>query len=72
MEFTFNFEMSVTILYGILLLCETRDCILSKRMNTWFGDRAFWVAGLKCWNRLPAAIDAANLIDLKKTGLKTY
>jgi len=41
-------------------------------MKTWFGDRAFSAAGSRCWNRLPAALRAANSIDSFKTGLKTY
>jgi len=41
-------------------------------MKTRFGDRAFSAAGPKCWNKLPAALRAADLIDSFKTGLKTY
>ena len=43
-----------------------------RRMKTQFGDRAFSAAGIRCWNRLPAVLRAANSIDSFKTGLKTY
>src|SRR6218665_1769966 len=39
-------------------------------MRTHFGDRAFSVAGLRCWNSLPPAIRLADLVDSFKVQLK--
>src|SRR6218665_947232 len=56
-----------------LLLRSTDKCdLLFRRMKTRFGDRAFSAADPRCWNKLPAALRAANSIDSFKTGLKTY
>src|SRR6218665_1898070 len=56
-----------------LRLRSTDKCdLLVRRMKTRFGDRAFSAAGPRCWNKLSAALRAANLIDSFKTGLKTY
>src|SRR6218665_151215 len=41
-------------------------------MKTQFGDHAFSAAAPRCWNRLPASLNAANSIDSFKTTLKTY
>src|SRR6218665_260573 len=55
-----------------LRLRSTDKCdLLVRRMKTRFGDRAFSAAGPRCWNKLPAALRAANSIDSFKTGLKT-
>src|SRR6218665_930811 len=37
-----------------------------RRMKTRLGDRAFSTACLRCWNRLPAALRAANSTDSLK------
>src|SRR6218665_1578109 len=56
-----------------LRLRSTDKCdLLVRRMKTRFGDRAFSAAGPRCWNKLPAALRAADSIDSFKTGLKTY
>src|SRR6218665_2578565 len=56
-----------------LRLRSTDTCdLLVRRMRTRFGDRAFSAAGPRCWNKLPAALRAADSIDSFKTGLKTY
>src|SRR6218665_1746114 len=56
-----------------LRLRSTDECdLLVRRMKTRFGDRAFSAAGPRCWNKLPAALRAADSIDSFKTGLKTY
>src|SRR6218665_3435368 len=56
-----------------LRIRSTDKCdLLVRRMKTRFGDRAFSAAGSRCWNKLPAALRAANSIDSFKTGLKTY
>src|SRR6218665_4214608 len=56
-----------------LRLRSTDKCdLLTRRMKTRIGDRAFSAAGPKCWNSIPAALRAANSIDSFKTGLKTY
>ena len=56
-----------------LRLRSTDKCdLLVRRMKTRFSDRAFSAAGPRCWNKLPAALHAANSIDSFKTGLKTY
>src|SRR6218665_1456222 len=55
-----------------LRLRSTDKCdLLVRRMKTRFGDRAFSAAGPRCWNKLPAALRAADSIDSFKTGLKT-
>src|SRR6218665_3521351 len=44
-----------------LRLRSTDKCdLLVRRMKTRFGDRAFSAAGPRCWNKLPAALRAAN------------
>src|SRR6218665_1287497 len=41
-----------------------------RRMRTHFGDRAFSVAGLRCWNNLPPAFRFADSLDSFKVQLK--
>src|SRR6218665_2417970 len=55
-----------------LRLRSTDKCDLLVRRKTRFGDRAFSAAGLRRWNRLPAALRAVKSTDSFKTGLKTY
>src|SRR6218665_1600096 len=56
-----------------LRLRSTDKCdLLVRRMKTQFGDRAFSAVGPRCWNKLPAALRAADSINSFKTGLKTY
>src|SRR6218665_4017038 len=47
-----------------LRLRSTDKCdLFVRRMKTRFGDRAFSAADPRCWNKLPAALRAANSID---------
>ena len=47
-----------------LRLRSTDKCdLLVRRMKTRFGDRAFSAAGPRCWNKLPAALRAADSMD---------
>src|SRR6218665_1222436 len=57
---------------GLRLRLTDKCDLLVRRMKTRFSDRAFSAAGPRCWNKLPAALRAADSIDSFKTGLKTY
>src|SRR6218665_397496 len=42
-----------------------------RRMKTHIGDRAFSVAGPRCWNSLPSAIRVVYSVDSFKAQVKT-
>ena len=57
---------------GLRLRSLGKTDLRVRRMRTRFGDRAFSVAGPRCWNSLPPDIRLAASVDSFKTKLKTY
>lgn len=57
---------------GLRLRSSERSDLRVRRMRTCFGDRAFSVAGPRCWNSLPLAIRSAGSVDSFKARLKSH
>ena len=57
---------------GPSLRSEARGDLKVRKSKTCFGDRAFSVAGPRCWNNLPPSIRSATSLESFKSRLKTH
>ena len=57
---------------GPSLRSEAKGDLQVRKSITGFGDRAFSVAGPRCWNSIPPSIRAAPTMESFKSRLKTY
>src|SRR5688572_14248731 len=57
---------------GPSLRSEAKGDLQVRKSRTGFGDRAFSVAGPRCWNSIPPSIRAAPTMESFKSRLKTY
>jgi len=53
-------------------VASSRGDLRVRKTKTCFGDRAFSVAGPKCWKSIPPSIRSPANVDSFKTGLKTH
>ena len=57
---------------GPSLRSEMKGDLRMRKTKTCFGDRAFSVAGPKCWNSIPPSIRSSATVDSFKSKLKTH
>src|ERR1043165_9319953 len=57
---------------GPSLRSEARGDLKVRKSKTCFRDRAYNVAGPRCWNNLPPSIRSATSLESFKSRLKTH
>src|SRR6218665_1101551 len=60
-----------TLRAGARLQSEVKGDLKVRKSKTCFGDRAFSVAGPRCWNNIPTFIRSASTLESFKSRLKT-
>src|SRR6218665_768579 len=75
-EYEMKTRFKVVKYYYILIITylrsEVKGDLKVRKSKTCFGDRAFSVAGPRCWNNIQTSIRSASTLESFKSRLKTH